>query len=193
MTLTRNKRTVAVLFSVLLPLLLLLMSYHIVLLFTSLTPAQETVFSFLEGKENLPEDFTPSEASHLEDVKQVMKYADHMLYVLLLGVILALTYYRKEKEFILKSLNYGGKVTVAVMLFLGVLSLLFFDFIFALFHKIFFSRGNWLFAPESMIIWTFPLEFFVSISRNIFILTLFLGILFILSGYTYRYVLRHRN
>jgi len=93
----------------------------------------------------------------------------------------------------LKSLNYGGKVTVAVMLFLGVLSLLFFDFIFAIFHKIFFPQGNWLFAADSLIIQTFPLEFLVSISRNIFILTLFLGILFILSGYTYRYVLRHRN
>ncbi|MDP3698646.1 MAG: DUF1461 domain-containing protein [Nanoarchaeota archaeon] len=169
------------------------MSYKIILYLTPTTAAQENVFLFLEGKKALAAEFTELEASHLKDVKKVMDYADYILYVLLLGVTLVITYFWKKKDFVLKLLNDGGKAAIAAMIVVSAFSLLFFDLLFALFHKIFFPQGNWIFSPDSLIIQTFPLEFFMIISRNIFLVTLFLGILFILLGYYLDYVLRHRN
>ena len=188
-----KKKILVVIFSIVLPIFLLLLSYQVVLFFTPLTSAQEDVFLFLEGMGALETEFTELEASHLEDVRKVMVYADYVFYILLLSLTLVLTAYRKKRDFVLRLFDYGGKATVGIMIFWGVLSLLFFDFVFASFHKIFFPQGNWIFAPDSLLIQTFPLEFFVSISRNIFILTLFLGIIFILSAHLYRYVGGDRN
>ena len=133
-------------------------------------------------------EFTELEISHLQDVKKVMKYADYLFYVLLLIMAVILTCHRKNKELIFQLLNYGGKFTVITTIFLGIVSLLFFDLIFSLFHLLFFPHGNWLFAADSLLIQTFPLDFFVTVSRNIFVLTISLGILFILSEYSKDYV-----
>ena len=190
----KNKEKITiVLFSIVLLMFLLLLSYKLVLFFTPLTDAQKNVFLFLDGKQNLSTSFTAAEVSHLEDVKQVMKYADYMFYILLLGFTLTIIFYRKKKDFLLNLLHLGGKVTFAVMILLGALSLISFDALFAIFHRIFFPQGNWLFAADSKIIQTFPLDFFISLSRNIFLLTLFLGILFILLGYYFKDVDSDRN
>lgn len=188
-----KKGIIIVFFSIVLLLLLLLLSYKILLFFTPLTSAQENVFQFLAGKQDLQADFTESEVSHLEDVKQVMSYANYFFYAFLLTLTVIITYYRKDKEYLFQLLNQGGKVTVAVMLLLGVLSFFFFNVVFTVFHQIFFPQGNWQFAADSLLIQTFPLDFFVNININIFLLALFLGMLFILIEYLYRYVLHYRN
>ena len=193
MTEKNKEKITIVLFSIVLLMFLLLLSYKLVLFFTPLTDAQKNVFLFLDGKQNLSTSFTAAEVSHLEDVKQVMKYADYMFYILLLGFTLTIIFYRKKKDFLLNLLHLGGKVTFAVMILLGALSLISFDALFAIFHRIFFPQGNWLFAADSKIIQTFPLDFFISLSRNIFLLTLFLGILFILLGYYFKDVDSDRN
>lgn len=164
-----------------------------VLYFTHTTAAQENVFHFLVGKERLNPGFAPLEVSHLEDVAQVMKYVSYVFYFLLLAVTLSITYYRKEKTFLAKLSEYGGKVTILSMLIVGGLSVLFFDHAFILFHALFFPQGNWQFSADSLLIQTFPLDFFVHMSRNIFLLTLLLGIIFILLEYFYRYVHRNRH
>ncbi len=189
----KNRKFISVLFCTLLLILLLLLSYKMVLFFTDATPAQKQVFSFLDGKGELATEFTELEISHLQDVKKVMKYADYLFYLMLSVVTAMITIYRKDKVFLLHLLNYGGKVTIAAVLLVGVSALLSFDQVFAAFHKIFFPQGNWTFAADSMLIQTFPLDFFVGISWNVFLLTFFLGILFIVSGYIYGYVLRDRN
>jgi len=190
---TKNKRFILILFCIILLVFSLLFSYKTVLFFSDLTTAQENVFAFLEGKQELASEFTEREASHLEDVKKVMKYADHFFYLLLLMTTGIITYYRKDKEFLLKSCNYGGKATIAATVLFGVLAILFFDTVFTVFHEIFFPQGNWTFSAESLLIQTFPLDFFVTISRNIFLVTFFLGILFILSKHFYRHVRSNRH
>ncbi|MDO8511074.1 MAG: DUF1461 domain-containing protein [Nanoarchaeota archaeon] len=188
-----NRKLAVILCCGAISLFLLLLSYKTVLVFTDLTPAQEKVFDFLEEQQELPPEYTESEISHLEDVKKVMKYADYVFFVLLLTVTVIISYHRKNTDLVVRLLKYGGKITVVVIAIFGILSVFFFDPVFTLFHSLFFPQGNWTFAPDSVIIQTFPLDFFMSISRNIFLLTLFLGILFILSEYFYNYVLRHRN
>ncbi|MBI4147395.1 DUF1461 domain-containing protein [Candidatus Woesearchaeota archaeon] len=188
-----SKKIALVLFCLLLPIFLLLLSYKTVISFSDLTPAQEKVFLFLEGKQDLAVEFTEQEASHLEDVKRVMDYADEVFYALLLVITIIITYHKKNKDFLFQLLNYGGKSTVLSIILIGAFYVLSFDLTFALFHNIFFPQGNWLFAPDSVIIQAFPIEFFVAVSRNIFLLTLILGIIFILSRYLKGHVFHNRN
>ena len=189
----KNKNIVLILFCALLPIVLLLLSYKIVLLFIELTPAQENVFGYLNGKQELSPAFTELEVSHLEDVKRVMHYDNYLFYLLLLAVTVIIASYRKDKTFLRTLLNYGGKTTVTAMMAIGMLSIFFFNSIFTLFHKLFFPQGNWVFAADSKIIQTFPIDFFMKISRNIFLLALFLGIIFILIGYYLKNVPSNRN
>lgn len=193
MIMNNNKKSMVFIFSALLLFFLLLLSYKAVLLFTNTTPAQENVFDFLDGKGGLQAGFTEAEASHLQDVKQVMDYAEYFLYALLFVMIITVIHYRKDKKFLNQLFDYGGKIVVAAMLVIGITSFFFFDFVFTVFHKLFFPQGNWIFAADSLLIQTFPLDFFVSISRNILVLTLFLGILFILLGYYLNHVHGNRN
>ena len=188
-----SQKTVMVLFCILLPITLLLCSYQLVLHFKELTPAQEKVFLFLENKEDLPLGFTDLERSHLEDVKKVMHYAKGLFFILLVFLASIMAYYKKEQKLIFKMTDYGGKSTLLAMLAIGTASLFFFNALFSLFHHIFFPQGNWTFAPESLLIQTFPLSFFVHLSRNIFLLTLGWAILFILWKYSQRYVYAYRS
>lgn len=187
-----HKKIALIVFCLLLPIIILLLSYKIVLAFMTLTPAQEQVFTFLEGKGELT-GFTEGEISHLQDVKAVMKYAEYALYGLALLMIIFFIYYRKDKTFIQKLLCNGGISTLAFVLLIALLSFFSFDLVFTLFHALFFPQGNWMFAVDSMLIQTFPVDFFMSISRNIFLVALFLGILFIVSGYLYRHGIYQRR
>lgn len=188
-----SKKNLIQILSLTIPLFLLLFSYKLVLSFTVFTPAQENVFGFLEDRQELTPGFTELEVSHLEDVKQVMKSADYVFFFLLLALTGVISYYKKDTDFLLKLLKLGGKITVIAMSLLGLLAVLFFDFMFTIFHNLFFPQGNWIFAPDSVIIQAFPLDFFIAISQRIFLVTLFLGIIFILSDYFYQYVFRDRN
>jgi len=94
-------------------------------------------------------------------------------------------YFRKDKVILIKLLKHGGLATSIFIAFI-LLSLIFaFNSVFTLFHLLFFPQGNWQFAADSLLIRTFPVEFFVKMGRGIFFLTfifgmaVFLGSLFI--------------
>ena len=160
---------------------LILFFYKATLFFTGLTEAQQNTIDFLNNdKEELKLNYTASELSHLEDVKRVMKFVDVLFYTLLLTLTLIITYYKNQKEQLRKLFLYGGKTTIIVLAVFLLYTLLNFNDAFTLFHKIFFPQGNWMFAEDSLLIQTFPIEFFVGISRIIFAGTLGGGILFIL-------------
>ena len=178
-----------VIFCSLFPLFVLLLSYTLVLSFCPLTPDQNKVMHFLQGKEELTLDFTAGELEHLQDVKTVMQgvtMAGYSLFIVVAGV---LWLYRQEKKQLLKLAWYGGISTISVTLLFLLLTFVSFDFVFTLFHQLFFPQGNWIFPADSLLIQTFPLEFFVGISTWIFLLSLSIGSLFILVSFFYeRYV-----
>ncbi len=188
-----TRKIVLVLFCIAFPLFLLLLSYSLVLFFTDMMPQQKEVFLFLDNKGTLFSGFTPDEVSHLLDVKKIMNLADYIFYGLLLLITAALTYYKKDSKFVLKLLKSGGISTGIFILGLLLLSFFFFDAVFALFHQLFFPQGNWIFPADSLLIQTFPIIFFVTISRNIFLLNLFFGMIFIFIKYPLSYVRRSRN
>tara|TARA_Y100000310_G_C20629344_1_gene787722 strand:+ start:821 stop:1384 length:564 start_codon:yes stop_codon:yes gene_type:complete len=168
------------LFAIILPLFLLLLSYKIVFFLTPLTEPQQETINFLQDDSMLTLNYASAEISHLEDVKKVMHYTNFLFYGLLLGVTLIFTYHRKKKKELLALLNISGKATVIFLSALLFLALTSFNFLFTVFHQIFFPQGNWMFATDSLIITTFPTPFFTSIAIKIFLLTLPIGILFIL-------------
>ncbi len=173
------------LFYVFFPLLLILFSYKLAVLTMDYSPNQQTTLNFLQGKGNLNENFTEKEISHLEDVKQVIVMMEAVFYLSLLISTLTLTRYRRNKEKIKSLFRKTGIITASVTTFLALIGVISFNFLFTLFHKIFFPQGNWQFPANSMLIQTFPLDFFISISSRIFIFSLFFGIIFILISYLF--------
>ncbi|MEK6900373.1 MAG: DUF1461 domain-containing protein [Nanoarchaeota archaeon] len=187
------KKIILILFCALLPIFLMLLSYKTVLIFTDLDSAQQNVFDFLADKAELRQGFTADEASHLVDVKKLMDKIDIFFYALLFLLTIAWTYHKKDKESITQFFKYGGIGTASSISFILVALSFFFNYTFTFFHLIFFPQGNWVFPAESLLIQTFPWTFFFSIARNIFLLSLFLGIIFISLSYYLQYVHRKRH
>jgi integral membrane protein (TIGR01906 family) len=171
-------------FSLFFLILLLLLSYKIVLSLTELTPDQQATINFLNHNRELELNYTSAEISHLEDVKKVMGSADYLFYLALFICIVILTCYRRDKEFLRKLFFYGGTVTVSILFLLLLLILSEFNSAFTAFHQIVFPQGNWLFPADSFLIQNFPIEFFIGISRKIFLFALILGGLTLLGSLT---------
>ena len=177
-----NNKTILVLFIILFPFLLILFSYKLILFTTELDQNQQKTFDFLQGEDNLSkENITKAELSHLKDVQQVMNGTNYFFYVLLFICTLIFTYYKKKEKIYL--LKYGGITTLILFVLVSLISLISFNFLFIIFHQIFFPQGNWMFAQTSFLITTFPITFFISITTKIIISTLILAIIFILLSF----------
>ena len=174
-----NKKTLLIIFCALLSLLIILFSYKTVLANTSLSANQQSTIDYLVNDEYLGLNYTTLEVDHLNDVKVVMNYANIIFYILLIGLFIFIKYYLKQKEELKKLLYYGGLTTVISLTIILFSTLLFFNQIFTLFHLIFFSQGNWTFAFNSLLITTFPIEFFMSFSFWTFLISLFVGLIII--------------
>ena len=179
----KKEKLLLIIFCLCLPLFLLLFSYKTTLFLTDLTINQQNAINYLNNKEGLRSDYNNDEVSHLNDVKKVMDCLDYLFYGLLLGLTLIITIYQKEKNKLLKLFKFGGITAVSAMMIILIFSLTLFDQTFTVFHQIFFPQGNWTFPLDSSLIQTFPLEFFIVISRNIFLQSLFWGSIFILLSF----------
>lgn len=175
----RKNILLIILFCLFLLIFLLLFSYKTALFFTTLTPPQENTLNYLHNPEELQLNYTSSELSHLKDVQNIMKMMDYLFYFSLLVCTLIVTFYRKKKEKLSKLFLYGGSVTVTLVILILLSSLISFNVVFTLFHRIFFPQGNWTFPAESLLIQIFPEGFFMKTGRIIFLMTLFLGSIFI--------------
>jgi integral membrane protein (TIGR01906 family) len=182
-----------IIFCIFLPIFLLLFSYKIVLGVSNLTENQQETMDFLENKQELNLNYTSSAVSHLEDVKGVMNFIDYLFYLSLIIVTLIITYYKKNKEQLMKLFKYGGITTLVSIGFILLFALFAFNYVFTLFHQIFFPQGNWIFPTNSLLIQTFPIEFFIGISFKIFLLSIGLGIVFIVLEFLIKNVCSKRN
>jgi len=175
-----------IIFCIFLTIFLLLFSYKTVLSLSSLSTNQQTTINYLQKNQPLALNYTSQELSHLEDVKRVMNYSDYFFYLSLFVCTLILTYYKRNKTQLTKLFFSGGLTTIISTLTISIFSLLSFNFAFTLFHKLFFPQGNWQFSINSLLIQTFPLEFFVRMSFFIIGLTLILGIFIVVVVYKYK-------
>jgi integral membrane protein (TIGR01906 family) len=176
-----------IIFCIFLPLFLLLFSYHSTLLFYPTTEPQANALAFVNGAtQNLTINYTNAEISHLQDVKGIITGERFLFIGSYLVVILVFALNMKDRSFAKKLLRKGGFTTLIVM-GIVLLSLIFgFNTIFTLFHQVFFPQGNWLFSPDSLLIQTFPLDFFTNISLIIFVQTVILASFFIGVSYLFK-------
>ncbi len=126
--------------------------------------AQNVTISLIEYfryDEKLETDFfNEREASHLYDVKNLIRKLVFSYYSsIILMVIFFILYYKKTRDFSksLSSLLVLG--SIIVILFFIILSLIDFTFLFDKFHIIFFE-DNYMFPHDSNIIMLFPESFF---------------------------------
>src|SRR3989344_3094293 len=94
--------------TILLPLFLLILSYKLVLAFADLSEDQQSVIDYLQKEKEINPGFSQNELSHLQDVKEVMKWVDYFFYFSLLVITLIVTYSRRNKEQLVKFFKYGG-------------------------------------------------------------------------------------
>ena len=174
-----KNKIILIIFCIFLPIFLLLFSYKVVLGLSDLTENQQETMNFLDGDE-LNLNYTTSEFSHLEDVKSVMNFIDYLFYLSLIIITFIITYYKRNKEQLKKLFKYGGITTLVTVGLILLFALISFNSTFTIFHRIFFPQGNWIFPSDSLLIQTFPIEFFMGISLKMFLLSLVLGSIFTL-------------
>ena len=140
----------------------------------------EKLLGFFKDENNLPLIFNEKEASHLKDVKNIIKKGNLLLIILSLTNIvllsLALFYSVKLKKLML----YSGIFTLVLPT-----PFLFFTFsnLFIKFHLLLFPQGNWIFPIDSTLISLFPNEFFYNILIRIISSSMILGFILILLGF----------
>lgn len=178
----RAKLTIG-LFSLFFSLFLLLLAYKIVLFATSLNFAQQQTLDYLQGKASLTLPYTSNEASHLLDVKRIILLTDIFFYILIIPLLGLLTAAHSQKIPLQKLFRYASGTTILSLTIILLFTLFLFDIFFRWFHLLFFPQGNWLFPADSLLIQTFPLNFFTLFAVKTFFLTLLFGIIFILLTY----------
>lgn len=114
--------------------------------------------------------FTTDELSHMVDVKEVVKNASMVWYVLGGMSIAILVWFvvMGRWDSLRRSLNAGGWITIGLLGALLVFLAVSFDRLFEYFHRIFFQDGTWTFSQSSTLIRLFPFEFW----RDAFVLVI---------------------
>ena len=156
-------------FVLLSPLLFLLLSYQSTAFQEKYysAPEQKEVLYFLQENTEMKVNFTASEVSHLQDVQKVMQFVDYLFYfIFAVAIILGIFLYRKS--LLSKALFYSGIFSLSLFALLFFLYFFGFSFLFTIFHQVFFPQGNWQFPVDSLLINTFPFEFFTKLSGIIF-------------------------
>ena len=105
--------------------------------------------------------YNDRELQHMIDVKNVVQAAMLVwLAAIMIALALALWVWRGGwwLEFRL-AIARGGWLTTVLMIFILLLALLAFNFIFVLFHEIFFTQGSWTFLYTDTLIRLFPERF----------------------------------
>lgn len=131
----------------------------------------QNVYSFLQNKTQLNSNFTPLEASHLQDVRVVFLIVNYIFYISLIFFITIIVYFILSKKYnlILKWFFIWSIFSLSIILILLFATIFDFTSIFQSFHRIFFPQWNREFAEDSRLITLFPESFFISISQSIFI------------------------
>ena len=114
--------------------------------------------------------FTTDELSHMVDVKEVVKNASMVWYVLGGMSIAILVWFvvMGQWDSLRRSLNTGGWITIGLLGALLVFLAVSFDKLFEYFHRLFFQDGTWTFSESSTLIRLFPFEFW----RDAFVLVI---------------------
>lgn len=164
----RAEQVIILVSAILLLLFLLLVSCHLNRFLTPLTPEQQRIFAFLDGDiVDLGELYTPAEVSHLRDVRWVMGLANGLFALILLGGLGVACFVHHQKLDVQRLWWYASLSSLVVLGVVTVFTIFAFNVSFTVFHLLLFPQGNWTFPADSMLISTFPAEFFIALGIRI--------------------------
>ncbi|MBI4151712.1 DUF1461 domain-containing protein [Candidatus Woesearchaeota archaeon] len=188
--------TLTVSLTLLLAFFLVLASVKATIFFSSYLPEQQEVVDYLLQKGELSGAYTDAERAHLDDVQKLFQKGN-ALFLMILGIgliFISLNHarFRESTLFWTVVLSNGIAIVLLSLFALGAVRF-FFTEAFTQFHEFFFPQGNWQFPADSLLIQTFPLEFFLRMSIKIGLGILAGGILFILIPLYLRHGHQSRN
>jgi integral membrane protein (TIGR01906 family) len=127
-------------------------------------PADEVIFMLEELR--LPDTDDPlyndEEIGHMIDVKNVADSFRRIMWVLgviVIGGLIFLLAGPQTRPAGYKALYHGGLFTAVILLVMGLLVAVAWNFVFVQFHEILFPPGTWTFAFEDSLIRLFPERF----------------------------------
>jgi len=108
--------------------------------------------------------FDASAVSHLADVRGIISRAKLVtgLLTALVTIWMFVSFMRKRRPDIGVALRAGAIIAVAIVGLAAVSAFADFERFFAAFHGLFFRSGTWTFAYDSLLIQTFPEQFWVT-------------------------------
>ena len=141
--------------------------------------------------------FTPQEATHMKDVKHLVwgVYGVGAAAALFLAGTMALGFVRRHQGFglqLTRSVMWGSVATVALVLGVGLFSLVGFDSLFLWFHEVSFGNDFWRLDPNRhYLVMMFPQGFWQD--ATLFVGFLALGQSVLLGGVSTWWVLRSQR
>jgi integral membrane protein (TIGR01906 family) len=120
--------------------------------------------------------FNPREISHMLDVRNLTEpvLSIWLGICIFFALVFIISYSKKWLPHLHRSLKSGGRLTIAIILFILLAVWMNFDLLFTKFHQIFFEGDTWLFYLSDNLIRLFPMRFW----RDLFIFIGGLSILF---------------
>jgi integral membrane protein (TIGR01906 family) len=106
--------------------------------------------------------YNPDEISHMLDVKIIADAFGRLMWPLALVVIGGLAFLlarSKTRQLGYKTLMHGGLFTASILIVIGILLGVAWNFIFVQFHELLFPPGTWTFAYTDSLIRLFPEQF----------------------------------
>jgi integral membrane protein (TIGR01906 family) len=161
--------------------------------------AQDLTAYFRDGSNWPPEisGFDLPESLHLRDVKLIilkLRAAFYFCSFLLAScIIFMIVFYRGSLLRNLPNLLLWAGASVLFVALVFSLLALSFSASFALFHKTFFSQGNWQFPTDSTLIRLFPQQFFLDSFLTILFRAGFFGLLLLSLGLTLRHIKKNQK
>ncbi len=124
--------------------------------------------------------FNDRELSHMVDVKNVVHGANRVLLVSLAALLLLGLWAWLGKWFRIYStgLQRGGIVTLVFIGLIILFVIVAFNYLFVIFHEIFFKAGTWTFLYSDTLIRLFPERFWQDTFLFVGVLTALLGLAF---------------
>jgi len=150
-------------------LLLILIPFFIILLNLNLlifnhnlyiNEVNENLINYFNGKEELNFNYTEVEVIHLNDVKFLINLSRIIVYALGILILLILIIDRDISGILIIS----GIITIGIII---ILFLIDFNFLFTKFHEILFMNDYWLLSNNTLLIQTYPMEFFISFFKRL--------------------------
>lgn len=190
------KKTISIIFSIFLPIAILLFSTNIIAFNESfyakkydeykipsstniekneLMDLTNKLFKYLKGEEDnsdIEKYFNEKELIHLEDVRVLFKEGFILRNISIIILLISFLYliFKSPKDLVKYSM-YSSSISLGIVLAVFLLYLIDFNKYFTYFHLILFDNDLWLLNPNvDILIRIFPEQIFISLLNNIVLL-----------------------